>query len=162
MGNAGGQEDPVAGAQLDRLVVHRHHRAAGEDHDPFVLLLFVHRRPVALAAEDLLDDEIPVCEQLQEELLARRRRRGGVAQPTSPDRHADAAATRGWMRSLHIAERSIFYSPGVSAGLLAAYDEQLRDRVPDRLPAGVTVERDGPLLRFLGFPQRGFVGYRDL
>jgi GNAT superfamily N-acetyltransferase len=34
--------------------------------------------------------------------------------------------------------------------------------VPDRLPAGVRVERDGPLLRFLGFPHRGFVCYRDL
>jgi GNAT superfamily N-acetyltransferase len=50
----------------------------------------------------------------------------------------------------------------VAAGLLAAYDAQLRDSLPDRLPAGVTVERDGPLLRFLGFPHRGFVGYRDL
>jgi GNAT superfamily N-acetyltransferase len=46
--------------------------------------------------------------------------------------------------------------------LLAAYDSQLRDRIPTRLPAGVTVESDGPLLRFLGFPHRGFVGYRDL
>jgi GNAT superfamily N-acetyltransferase len=50
----------------------------------------------------------------------------------------------------------------VSVGLLAAYDAQLRDRVRPILPDGVTVERDGPLLRFLGFPQRGFVGYRDL
>jgi GNAT superfamily N-acetyltransferase len=50
----------------------------------------------------------------------------------------------------------------VSAELLAAYDEQLRDRVPGSLPTGVTVERDGPLLRFVGFPHRGFVGYRDL
>jgi GNAT superfamily N-acetyltransferase len=30
------------------------------------------------------------------------------------------------------------------------------------LAAGVTVERDGPLVRFLGFPGRGFVLYRDL
>ena len=48
---------------------------------------------------------------------------------------------------------------------LAAYDAQLRDRVSDRLPSGVTVERDGPLLRFFGlFGQgnRGFVSYRDL
>jgi GNAT superfamily N-acetyltransferase len=46
--------------------------------------------------------------------------------------------------------------------LLAAYDAQLRDRVPDPLPVGVTVERDGPLLRFLGLGSRGFVTYRDL
>jgi GNAT superfamily N-acetyltransferase len=45
--------------------------------------------------------------------------------------------------------------------LLAAYDA-LRDRVPDPLPAGVTVERDGPLVRFLGFAGRGFVLYRSL
>ncbi len=46
--------------------------------------------------------------------------------------------------------------------LLAAYDEQARARVPDPLPRGVTVERDGPLLRFLGLGGRGFVVYRDL
>lgn len=48
------------------------------------------------------------------------------------------------------------------ARLLAAYDAQLRARVPDRLPLGVTVERDGPLLRMLGFDHGGFVTYRDL
>ena len=48
------------------------------------------------------------------------------------------------------------------ARLLAAYDAQLRARVPDRLPLGVTVERDGPLLRILGFEHGGFVTYRDL
>jgi GNAT superfamily N-acetyltransferase len=50
--------------------------------------------------------------------------------------------------------------------LLAAYDAQLRGHVPDPLPAGVTVERDGPLLRFFGLmggPHGGgFLGYRDL
>ena len=46
--------------------------------------------------------------------------------------------------------------------LLAAYDEQARARVPDPLPRGVTVERDGPLLRFFGIAGRGFVVYRDL
>lgn len=46
--------------------------------------------------------------------------------------------------------------------LRAAYDAQVRDRVPDPLPRGVTVERDGPLVRFLGFGGRGFVVYRDL
>ena len=46
--------------------------------------------------------------------------------------------------------------------LLAAYDAQVRDRVPDPLPSGVTVERDGPLVRFFGMPGRGFVLYRDL
>jgi GNAT superfamily N-acetyltransferase len=51
--------------------------------------------------------------------------------------------------------------PDVSE-LLAAYDAQVRDRVPDPLPRGVTVERDGPLLRFFGLASRGFVVYRDL
>ena len=46
--------------------------------------------------------------------------------------------------------------------LLAAYDAQVRDHVPDPLPRGVTVERDGPLLRILGLASRGFVVYRDL
>jgi GNAT superfamily N-acetyltransferase len=48
-----------------------------------------------------------------------------------------------------------------AAGLLARYDAQLRTHLPERLPEGVTVERDGPLLRFLG-PGVGFVSYRDL
>ena len=46
--------------------------------------------------------------------------------------------------------------------LLAAYDAQVRDRVPDPLPRGVAVELDGPLIRFFGFAGRGFVVYRDL
>lgn len=49
-----------------------------------------------------------------------------------------------------------------AAELLASYDAQLRGQVPERLPKGVRVERDGPLLRFLGFKFGGFVGYRDL
>ena len=48
------------------------------------------------------------------------------------------------------------------AALLEAYDSQLRARVPDPLPAGVRAERDGPILRLLGLPGGGFVGYRDL
>jgi GNAT superfamily N-acetyltransferase len=46
--------------------------------------------------------------------------------------------------------------------LLAAYDAQVRDRVPDPMPNGMTVERDGPVVRFLGHAGRGFVVYRDL
>ena len=48
------------------------------------------------------------------------------------------------------------------AELLALYDEQLRGRLPDRLPRGVRVERDGPLLRFHGLRFGGFIDYRDL
>jgi len=48
------------------------------------------------------------------------------------------------------------------AELVATYDAQLRAHVSDRLPRGVRVERDGPLLRFLGLGDRGFVKYRDL
>lgn len=48
------------------------------------------------------------------------------------------------------------------AALLGAYDAQLRAHVPDRLPDGVRVERDGPLLRTIGFGDRGMVEYRDL
>ena len=49
--------------------------------------------------------------------------------------------------------------------LLAAYDAQLRDRIPDPLPDGVAVERDGPIVRFFGLfgPNGGgFVTYRSL
>ncbi|MCL7460789.1 GNAT family N-acetyltransferase [Micromonospora sp. MSM11] len=43
-----------------------------------------------------------------------------------------------------------------------AYDAQIRPEIPDPLPAGVTVERDGPLVRVLGLDQRGFLTYRTL
>jgi GNAT superfamily N-acetyltransferase len=46
--------------------------------------------------------------------------------------------------------------------LLAAHDAQLRGVMPDPLPRGVEVERDGPLLRFMGFGNGGFIDYRDL
>src|SRR5687768_1349326 len=46
--------------------------------------------------------------------------------------------------------------------LRAAYDAQLRAHVPDPLPAGVTVEYDGPLVRICGLDQGGFLTYRDL
>ena len=46
--------------------------------------------------------------------------------------------------------------------LLIAYDTQLRERANERLPEGVTVERDGPLVCYLGFPFGGFISYRDL
>ena len=46
--------------------------------------------------------------------------------------------------------------------LLNLYDAQLRAHVPDRLPAGVTVEREGPLVRTFGFGHHGWVEYSDL
>ena len=46
--------------------------------------------------------------------------------------------------------------------LLTAYDMQLRGQHPDRLPEGMQVERDGPLLRFAGMKNGGFIDYRDL
>jgi ribosomal protein S18 acetylase RimI-like enzyme len=46
--------------------------------------------------------------------------------------------------------------------LRAAYDAQLRAREGDPLPAGASMERDGPLLRFVGFDGGGFLAYRDL
>lgn len=45
--------------------------------------------------------------------------------------------------------------------LLAAYDAQARTAILNRPPEGVTVERDGPLVRCHGL-HRGFVGYRSL
>lgn len=49
-----------------------------------------------------------------------------------------------------------------SRTLLAAYDNQLRPDVPDPVPEGVTVERDGPLVRVSGLASGGFLSYRDL
>ena len=46
--------------------------------------------------------------------------------------------------------------------LLEAYNAQLRAHVHDRLPDSVRMERDGPLLRTVGFGNRGWVEYRDL
>lgn len=48
------------------------------------------------------------------------------------------------------------------AALLGAYGAQLRAHVHDPLPDTVHVERDGPLLRTVGFGDRGFIEYRDL
>jgi GNAT superfamily N-acetyltransferase len=50
----------------------------------------------------------------------------------------------------------------VATDLLAAHDAQLRAHVPDRLPEGEVVERDGPLLRIYGGPSGGWILYRDL
>jgi len=46
--------------------------------------------------------------------------------------------------------------------LLAAFDAQLRAHVHDPLPAGVQVDRDGPLVRTAGFGNRVWLEYRDL
>jgi GNAT superfamily N-acetyltransferase len=48
------------------------------------------------------------------------------------------------------------------AALLSAYDAQLRAHVHDRLPDRVHMERDGPLLRTVGFAGRGWIEYHDL
>ncbi|MFY1668946.1 GNAT family N-acetyltransferase [Plantactinospora sp. WMMB334] len=51
----------------------------------------------------------------------------------------------------------------LDAGLLrTAYDSQLRARPPEPVPPGVTVDRDGPLLRIQGLDRGGFLTYRDL
>ncbi|MFI5833046.1 GNAT family N-acetyltransferase [Micromonospora sp. NPDC051300] len=46
--------------------------------------------------------------------------------------------------------------------LREAYDSQIRPELPNPVPAGVTIERDGPLFRVLGLDQRGFLTYRTL
>jgi GNAT superfamily N-acetyltransferase len=46
--------------------------------------------------------------------------------------------------------------------LLELYDTQLRAHVPDRLPPGAKMERDGPVVRTVGFGKYGWVEYRDL
>jgi GNAT superfamily N-acetyltransferase len=49
----------------------------------------------------------------------------------------------------------------VPAALLAAYDAELRGHLPN-LPPGVHAERDGPLVRTVGWSHGGMVEYRDL
>ena len=46
--------------------------------------------------------------------------------------------------------------------LLAAYNGQLRTRVPARLEPEVRMEWDGPLLRVVGWKSGGFIMYRDV
>jgi hypothetical protein len=46
--------------------------------------------------------------------------------------------------------------------LRAAYDAELRAHVPEPLPAGERVQRDGPLVRFLTPHGQGWVLYSDL
>jgi GNAT superfamily N-acetyltransferase len=46
--------------------------------------------------------------------------------------------------------------------MLAAYDTELRAHVPDPLPAGERLERDGPLFRFLTPRGQGWVLYSSL
>ena len=46
--------------------------------------------------------------------------------------------------------------------LRVAFDQQLRGTVPERLPEGMQVEREGPLVLYSGAEGGGFVDYRDL
>jgi ribosomal protein S18 acetylase RimI-like enzyme len=46
--------------------------------------------------------------------------------------------------------------------LLELYNAQLRAHVADRLPTGVMVEHDGPLVRTVGLGRQGWVEYHDL
>jgi ribosomal protein S18 acetylase RimI-like enzyme len=46
--------------------------------------------------------------------------------------------------------------------LRVAYDAQLRARVPEPMPPGATVERDGPLVRMRGLDPGGFLTYQNL
>lgn len=46
--------------------------------------------------------------------------------------------------------------------LLTLYDAQLRAHVHDPLPDSIRMERDGPVLRTVGFGNRGWVEYKDL
>ena len=49
-----------------------------------------------------------------------------------------------------------------TGSLLELYDEQLRGVPSELLPKAVSMDRDGPLLRYRGFEFGGFVDYRDL
>jgi hypothetical protein len=46
--------------------------------------------------------------------------------------------------------------------LREVYDNQLRAWMPPAVPAGVTIDHDGPLTRVAGLDRRGYVTYRSL
>ena len=58
VGDAGGEEDPVAGAEVDPLATDVEHGGAGQERDPLVLVLEVVLRRHLGAAQDLLDDDV--------------------------------------------------------------------------------------------------------
>lgn len=64
VGDAGGQEDPVARAQLHPFAAHLEHSGAGQEGDPLVLVLEVVLRGDVGAAQDLLDDDVADGEYL--------------------------------------------------------------------------------------------------
>ena len=82
-GTSAGRKTQSPGLSSTGSPSHRQRGAAREDDDPLVLLLQVLRGLVARPAEDLLDDEVAVREQLQEELLARRRSCARIVQSSS-------------------------------------------------------------------------------
>ena len=65
-------------------------------------------------------------------------------------------------RAFGLSVESDFVTDLDVADLRARYDAQLRTVVPDPLPEGLRVERDGPLVRFTGYGNGGGIGYRDL
>jgi hypothetical protein len=58
VGHAGGQEDPVARAQVHPFTTDLQHGGAGEEGDPLVLVLEVVLRGDVGAAQDLFDDDV--------------------------------------------------------------------------------------------------------
>ena len=82
--DAGGQEEPVGGVQLDVLAADDERGVACEQDDPFVVVLPVVDGRFEHAAEDLFDHDAAKLEQTLDG-LARLGRRGGVAEmPAQP------------------------------------------------------------------------------
>ena len=81
---AGGQEDPVARAQLHPLTAHLEHGGAGQEGDPLVGVLEVVSRIDVGAAQDLLHHDVADGEDLVDALAG-----GGDVGPRAqgaPDR----------------------------------------------------------------------------
>ena len=68
VGHAGGQEHPVARAQVDPFTADVEHRGPGQQGDPFVLVLEIVLGGDAGAAQDLLDDDVAEGEDLLDAL----------------------------------------------------------------------------------------------
>ena len=89
VGDAGGQEHPVAGRQVEALAVDVEHGLAGQDRDPLVVVLQMGLRPVGRRAQDLLDDDVAVGQDLVEILTLGGCVGGGAERPALPARGND-------------------------------------------------------------------------
>ena len=115
MGDAGGEERPVARAQLHRLTADLEHGGAGQEGDPLVLVLEVGLRGDVRATQDLLDDDVAEGENLFDPLAG-----GGDVGPR-PQR-ASARGERNGLVGVVLAHDSAPATTGAPTAVIAGAD----------------------------------------